>query len=57
MSKLIAKFVALRWDRKGATAIEYAMIAGVIALGIIGAVTQIGQKSNANFERVHEGFE
>jgi pilus assembly protein Flp/PilA len=29
-------------DRTGATAIEYALIAGVIAAAIVGAVTAIG---------------
>lgn len=42
--------------RSGATAIEYAIIAGCIALGIIVAVGQIGTKTNDSFVAANEGF-
>jgi pilus assembly protein Flp/PilA len=31
-------------DNRGATAIEYALIAGIISVGIIGALTLLGPK-------------
>ena len=33
---------ALRVDRRGVTALEYGLIAGAIAIAIIGAVTGLG---------------
>ncbi len=41
----------LRVDRKGATAIEYAMIAAFIALAIFGSVGMVGGETAALIER------
>lgn len=43
-------------DRKGATAIEYGLLAAFIAVGIIGAVTQIGQTTNGSYVAVDQAF-
>ncbi|MEG0976745.1 MAG: Flp family type IVb pilin [Comamonas sp.] len=39
-------------DEEGATAIEYGLIAGLIAVGIIVAVGGIGEKLKAVFEYI-----
>jgi pilus assembly protein Flp/PilA len=39
-------------DESGATAIEYGLIAALIALVIVGAVTTIGTKLNTSFGNV-----
>ena len=39
MSKRIARFVK---DRSGVTGIEYALIAAIVAVGIIGSITLLG---------------
>jgi len=46
MKSLLARF---RKDESGATAIEYGLIAGLIAVVIITAVTMIGTNLNAKF--------
>lgn len=37
-------WLALRFDKRGVTAMEYGLIAALIAVVIIGAVTAIGSK-------------
>jgi pilus assembly protein Flp/PilA len=49
MKKLFARFVA---DQSGVTAIEYGLIAGLIAVVIISAVTTLGTKISAKFQAV-----
>ena len=39
-------------DESGATAIEYGLIAGLISVVIIGAVSAIGTKINAKFTTI-----
>lgn len=39
-------------DEKGATAIEYALIAALIAVTIIGAVTALGEDIEDSFEEI-----
>ena len=46
MTKFISKFVA---DESGATAIEYGLIAALIAVVIITGVTAVGTKLSATF--------
>ena len=43
-------------NRSGATAIEYGLIAGLIALGIIGAATAVGGETSDTFDDVRAGF-
>lgn len=49
MFKFINK---IRKDEKGATAIEYGLIAALIAVAIIGAVTALGTNASSTFQAV-----
>lgn len=49
MSNLIARFVK---DESGATAIEYGLIAALIALAIITGATTLGNAINAKFTAI-----
>jgi pilus assembly protein Flp/PilA len=49
MNNLFARFVR---DESGATAIEYGLIAALIAVVIIGAVTAVGTKLSTTFTTV-----
>jgi pilus assembly protein Flp/PilA len=48
----MAKFLKLIKNEKGATAIEYGLIAALIAVAAIGAMTNIGTKLSSTFENV-----
>jgi pilus assembly protein Flp/PilA len=50
---LISRFVR---DESGATAIEYGLIASLIAVVIIGAVSAVGTSLTATFTRVSTGL-
>jgi pilus assembly protein Flp/PilA len=43
-------------DECGATAIEYALIAGGISIVIVAAATSIGTTLNTSFNSVKDGF-
>lgn len=43
-------------DRSGATAIEYCLIAGFIALAIVAGATTLGVKLNAKFSAFNTNF-
>jgi pilus assembly protein Flp/PilA len=47
--KVVKKFVA---NESGATAIEYALIASLVAVAIIAAVTTLGKKLQNTFNEV-----
>jgi len=47
--KNVIKFLK---NKSGATAIEYGLIAALIAVAVIGGVTSLGQKANATFTNV-----
>lgn len=49
MKNLFARFAA---DQSGATAIEYGLIAALIAVAIIGAITTVGTRLTAKFGQV-----
>ena len=49
MSALLKK---LGKDRKGATAIEYGLIAALIAVAIVGAATSVGTQLTTTFNSV-----
>ena len=53
MSKFVSRFMK---DESGATAIEYGLIAALIAVVIIGAVTALGTTISGKFEEVTEGM-
>ena len=46
------KFIKLLKDSKGATAIEYGLIAALIAVAAIGAMQSIGSKLGTTFNNV-----
>jgi pilus assembly protein Flp/PilA len=45
-------FVRLLKDQSGVTAMEYGLIAGLVAVVIIGAVTTVGIQLNAAFTTI-----
>lgn len=49
MTAMLKKFVA---DQNGATAIEYGLIAALIAVVIIGALSTVGTNLNTTFTSV-----
>jgi pilus assembly protein Flp/PilA len=49
MSKLVSRFVS---DEKGATAIEYGLIAAGISVAIIAVVQALGTNLNTTFQSV-----
>jgi pilus assembly protein Flp/PilA len=49
MSNLLKNLVR---DRKGATAIEYGLIAALIALAIVGGATALGNNLNTKFNTI-----
>ena len=48
----MSKFLKLIKNEKGATAIEYGLIAALIAVAAIGAMQGIGNKLNTTFNNV-----
>jgi pilus assembly protein Flp/PilA len=53
MSKFVTRFLK---DESGATAIEYGLIAALIAVVIVGAVGALGQQLNGTFQQVTAGL-
>ena len=53
MQKLVARFVK---DESGATAIEYGLIAALIAVGIIAAAQVLGTQISATFTTVSDAM-
>ncbi len=51
--KIMREFLS---DTDGVTAIEYAMIAGIMVLAIYGGVFLIGGNVSATFNHVNNGF-
>ena len=47
------KMLACLRDEKGATAIEYGMIAGLIAVAIIATLLLLGPKLDATFNKIY----
>ena len=45
-------WLALRFDKRGVTAMEYGLIAALIAVVIIGAITQVGTTLSAKFTAI-----
>jgi pilus assembly protein Flp/PilA len=45
-------WLALRFDKRGVTAMEYGLIAALVAVVIIGAVTTIGTKLTTIFASI-----
>ena len=51
------RLTALLRDEEGATAIEYGLIAGLIAVVIIGAVYTLGDRVSTTFGTITSGLE
>lgn len=49
MKNLLARFMM---DESGATAVEYALLAGLIAVVVIGSVTLLGANLNTRFAAI-----
>lgn len=47
--KLLKQFLA---DESGATTIEYGLIAGLISVVVVSAVTNVGKNANLKFQAV-----
>lgn len=56
MLQLLKDLRPLLSDKRGVTALEYGMIAALIAVIIIGAVTTLGTKLNAAFTTIANGI-
>jgi pilus assembly protein Flp/PilA len=56
MSQLLTKVAALRLDKKGVTALEYGLIAALIAVVIITAVSTLGTNLAATFTGISGHF-
>ena len=52
MLAFISNFRALAKDERGVTALEYGLIAGLIAVVIVGSVTALGDKLVATFGKI-----
>jgi pilus assembly protein Flp/PilA len=48
----MSKFLKLIKNEEGATAIEYGLIAALIAVALIGTVTTVGTSLNTTFSKV-----
>lgn len=49
---MLTVYGALRFDNKGVTAIEYGLIAGLIAVAIIAVLTTVGGDLSALFKTI-----
>lgn len=52
MLQYINKLIELKRDEKGVTALEYGLIAALIAVVVITAVTSLGSNVNIAFQKV-----
>jgi pilus assembly protein Flp/PilA len=52
--KNLKNLLKLVRDRSGATAIEYALIGGIICIAIVAGATTLGQSANSSFTDVHD---
>ncbi|MGO4403228.1 Flp family type IVb pilin [Bosea sp. RAF48] len=56
MKQIAASFAGLLRDERGATSIEYAFIASLVSIAIVGAATLIGTRLNVLFEGIIPGL-
>ena len=54
---IMLKFLKLIKNEKGATAIEYGLIAALIAVAAIGAMTSVGSKLGTTFNNVSDALD
>lgn len=56
MLKVISMLQTMKSEDRGATAVEYALMVGLIAVVIIGAVSALGVQLNALFTSVKDSL-
>jgi pilus assembly protein Flp/PilA len=56
MLKLLPGFIALKRDGRGVTALEYGLIAALIAVVIISAVSTLGSNLSTTFNSIAGHF-
>ncbi len=56
MLEYVTSWIALKTDRRAVTALEYGLIAGLIAVVIIGALTTMGSGLLAKFTAINTGL-
>lgn len=54
MTKRVSKFLG---DRRGATAIEYGLIAALIAVAVMGGIGTLGSQTGAGFQKTNDDIE
>ena len=54
MLEIVRTLLALRRNKRGVTAMEYGLIAALIAVAIIGAVTTVGTKLGDTFTAISD---
>ncbi|MEQ8322412.1 MAG: Flp family type IVb pilin [Rhodospirillales bacterium] len=54
LKTLLVRFAA---DQRGATALEYGLIIGVIAIAIVGGVTAVGASTAGSFEGASDALD
>ncbi len=52
MTKLVKTWMSLKTDRKGVTALEYGLIAALVAVAMITGATTLGTNVNKTFNKV-----
>ena len=52
MIEYLKTYLSLKSDKRAVTALEYALIAGLIAVVIIGAVTTLGTNISGVFNKI-----
>ena len=52
MIEYLKTYLSLKHDKRAVTALEYALIAGLVAVVIIGAVTTLGTNISSVFTKV-----
>lgn len=50
------KFMQFLFKEDGATAVEYALIAGIICLAIVGGLAAVGTSTGASLNQAADGF-
>ena len=56
MNYVVSKFTGLTGDKKAVTALEYALIAGAIAVVIVTIVTNLGSQVSGVFSTISSGL-
>jgi len=56
MLEYVTSWIALKTDRRAVTALEYGLIAGLIALVIIGVLTTMGSSLISKFTTINSNL-